>query len=106
MKDHEGTASVVLPGGRRITVDAVVDADDERLYDPGPDATPLGWTATLAPRSRSARVDLHEIYRAGRGRLCLPCGERDEFLVVGIRIGAGHGDRIDVQGTGGPAHRG
>jgi hypothetical protein len=59
----------------------------------------MGWTATLSPRSRASRTDLHEIYRAGRGRLCLPCGERGDFLVVNIRIGPAHGDKIDVQGT-------
>ncbi|MGC0418142.1 hypothetical protein [Embleya sp. AB8] len=100
MKDHEGSATVVLPSGRRIAVHAIVDADEEHLWDPGPDATPIGWTATLSPKSPAARSDLHEIYRAGRGRLCLPYGARGGFLVVGIRIGAGHPDRVDIQGTG------
>ncbi|MFI6983543.1 hypothetical protein ACIBSV_33695 [Embleya sp. NPDC050154] len=102
MKDHEGSAVVVLPSGRRIGVHAIVDADEERLYDPGPEATPIGWSATLSPRSPASRTDLHEIYRAGHGRLCLPCGTRENFLVVGIRIGAGQGDRVDIQGTGAP----
>ncbi|MET7303525.1 hypothetical protein [Embleya sp. NPDC005575] len=103
MKDHEGSATVVLPSGRRIGVHAIVDADEEHLYNPGPDATPIGWTATLRPKSPAARPDLHEIYRAGQGRLCLPCGTRGRFLVVGIRIGAGHPDHIDIMGTGDPA---
>ncbi|MEU0940579.1 hypothetical protein [Embleya sp. NPDC005971] len=102
MKDHEGSATVVLPGGRRIGVHAIVDADEERLYDPGPDTTPIGWTATLSPKSPTAHSDLHEIYLAGQGKLCLPSGTHGRFLVVGIRIGAGRPDRVDIQGTGDP----